>query len=288
MQPNLKKEENFSPRLISNQLLRSKIWGRIIGAYDCSDVIVQVITAKDPSCTRQPFIEVLAESIGKKYHIILMNKCDLVPAWVSKKWLNILRKESFTIGFSASLTRPVGKVALLSVLRKFSIVLKSKQLITVSFMGLPAVGKSSVVNVLRSKVVCESAAEPGTTKVCRLVSATARILLLDCPGFAFDPFNHEEIGVILNGMASNKVTKRASDYLQNLLKRLKNEHISRIHSLKLWSNTAEVVRRSSKQSGDLVKKGRCNMEPCAKKFLRGWRFRKNLFVNFPKGSHASE
>merc|ERR1712159_979919 len=114
-------------------------------------MIVEVISAKNPYGTRSLYLEHLIKQFGQKYCILLLNKCDLMPAWVTKRWLITLRRELFTLAFRASIIRPIGKMALTSILRKFSRISTIKPWIAVSFMGFPGVGKSSVINTLETR-----------------------------------------------------------------------------------------------------------------------------------------
>lgn len=76
-----------------------------------------------------------------------------VPAWVTKRWLHTLSREYPTLAFHASITNPFGKGALLSLLRQLARLRSDKQAISVGFIGYPNVGKSSVINALRTKKV---------------------------------------------------------------------------------------------------------------------------------------
>ncbi len=76
-----------------------------------------------------------------------------VPAWVTKRWLGYLSKEVPTLAFHASITNPFGKGALLSLLRQLARMRTDKKYICVGFVGYPNVGKSSVINTLRTKKV---------------------------------------------------------------------------------------------------------------------------------------
>jgi nuclear GTP-binding protein len=76
-----------------------------------------------------------------------------VPAWVTKRWLHHLSREYPTLAFHASITNPFGKGALLSLLRQLARLRSDKQAISVGFIGYPNVGKSSVINALRTKKV---------------------------------------------------------------------------------------------------------------------------------------
>lgn len=76
-----------------------------------------------------------------------------VPAWVTKRWLGYLSKEYPCLAFHASITNPFGKGSLLSLLRQLSRLRTDKKYICVGFVGYPNVGKSSVINTLRTKKV---------------------------------------------------------------------------------------------------------------------------------------
>ena len=83
--------------------------------------------------------------------VFLLNKVDLQPIAVTRKWMQILQKERPTLAFHASITKPFGKGALISLLRQFAILHKDKKSISVGFIGYPNVGKSSVINTMKRK-----------------------------------------------------------------------------------------------------------------------------------------
>lgn len=63
-----------------------RIWGELFKVLDCSDVVVQVLDARDPMGTRSPKVEKHLKDAAKHKHLIfVLNKCDLVPTWVTKK-----------------------------------------------------------------------------------------------------------------------------------------------------------------------------------------------------------
>ena len=152
-----------------------RIWGELYKVVDSSDVIIQVLDVRDPMGTRCYHLEQHLKKDAMKRHkhmILLLNKVDLVPAWVTKRWLHTLSREFPTIAFHASVSNPFGKGAVLSLLRQFSRLRMDKQNISVGFVGYPNVGKSSVINALRSKRVCLTAPIPGETKVWQYVNLT--------------------------------------------------------------------------------------------------------------------
>ena len=113
-----------------------------------------MLDARDPNGTRCKHLEQhLKRTCRHKHLLLLLNKCDLVPAWVTKRWLHTLSREYPTLAFHASITNPFGKGSLLSLLRQLARLRTDKQYISVGLVGYPNVGKSSVINTLRSKKV---------------------------------------------------------------------------------------------------------------------------------------
>eukprot|EP00879_Flechtneria_rotunda_P028722 GHRR01030937.1.p1 GENE.GHRR01030937.1~~GHRR01030937.1.p1 ORF type:complete len:237 (+),score=60.85 GHRR01030937.1:778-1488(+) len=131
-----------------------RIWGELYKVLDSSDVVIQVLDARDPEGTRCKFLEQhIRKTARHKHLLLLLNKCDLVPAWVTKRWLHHLSRDYPTLAFHASITNPFGKGALLSLLRQLARLRSDKQAVSVGFIGYPNVGKSSVINSLRTKKV---------------------------------------------------------------------------------------------------------------------------------------
>ena len=98
-----------------------RIWAELYKVLDCSDVVLQVLDARNVPGTRSLHIEKhIKKNASHKHMVIVLNKCDLVPSWVARKWVHILSKDFPTLAFHASLTNAFGKGALISLLRQFS------------------------------------------------------------------------------------------------------------------------------------------------------------------------
>lgn len=178
-------------RIIAREEVFSKgqskrIWQELYKVIDCSDVVIQVLDCRDPFGTRSTFLEThIKTNCPHKHLIFVLNKVDLVPNYLSKHYIKELSKDYPTLAFHASLTKPFGKGSLIQLLRQFSILHPEKKQISVGFVGFPNVGKSSIINAIKSKKVCKVAPIPGETKVWQYITLFKNVFLIDCPGIVY-------------------------------------------------------------------------------------------------------
>ncbi|KAJ9172658.1 hypothetical protein P3X46_015872 [Hevea brasiliensis] len=265
-----------------------RIWGELYKVVDSSDVVVQVLDARDPQGTRCYHLEKhLKEHCKHKHMILLLNKCDLVPAWATKGWLRILSKEYPTLAFHASINKSFGKGSLLSVLRQFARLKNDKQAISVGFVGYPNVGKSSVINTLRTKNVCKVAPIPGETKVWQYITLTKRIFLIDCPGVVYQN-SDSETDIVLKGVVRVTNLQDAAEHIGEVLNRVKKEHLERAYKIKDWDDENDFLVQLCKLTGKLLKGGEPDLMTAAKMVLHDWqRGRIPFFVPPPQQEESN-
>ncbi|CDP05900.1 unnamed protein product [Coffea canephora] len=265
-----------------------RIWGELYKVIDSSDVVVQVLDARDPQGTRCHHLEKhLKEHCKHKHMVLLLNKCDLVPTWVTKGWLRVLSKEYPSLAFHASINKSFGKGSLLSVLRQFSRLKSDKQAISVGFVGYPNVGKSSVINTLRTKNVCKVAPIPGETKVWQYITLTKRIFLIDCPGVVYQN-NDSETDIVLKGVVRVTNLEDAAEHIGEVLNRVKKVHLERAYKIKDWEDENDFLVQLCKASGKLLRGGEPDLMTAAKMVLHDWQRGKiPFFVPPPKEENDS-
>ncbi|GKA74155.1 MLO-like protein 11 [Tanacetum coccineum] len=247
-----------------------------------------VLDARDPQGTRCYHLEKhLKEHCKHKHMILLLNKCDLTPPWVTKGWLRVLSKEYPTLAFHASINKSYGKNSLLSVLRQFSRLKSDKQAISVGFVGYPNVGKSSVINTLRTKNVCKVAPIPGETKVWQYITLTKKIFLIDCPGVVYGS-SDTETDIVLKGVVRVTNLHDATEHIGEVLQRVKKEHLFRAYKIKEWEDENDFLVQLCKLSGKLLRGGEPDLMTAAKMVLHDWQRGKiPFFVPPPKQDDAS-
>ncbi|KFU88923.1 Nucleolar GTP-binding protein 2, partial [Chaetura pelagica] len=259
-----------------------RIWGELYKVIDSSDVVVQVLDARDPMGTRSPHVEsYLKKEKHWKHLIFVLNKCDLVPTWATKRWVAILSQEYPTLAFHASLTNPFGKGAFIQLLRQFGKLHSDKKQISVGFIGYPNVGKSSIINTLRSKKVCNVAPIAGETKVWQYITLMRRIFLIDCPGVVY-PSGDTETDIVLKGVVQVEKIKSPEDHISAVLERAKPEYIRKTYKIDSWKDTEEFLEKLAARTGKLLKGGEPDTQTVSKMVLNDWqRGRIPFFVKPP-------
>uniref|UniRef100_A0A8C7XMY7 Nucleolar GTP-binding protein 2 n=1 Tax=Oryzias sinensis TaxID=183150 RepID=A0A8C7XMY7_9TELE len=259
-----------------------RIWGELYKVIDSSDVIIQVLDARDPMGTRSKSIETyLKKEKPWKHLIFVLNKCDLIPTWVTKRWVAVLSQEYPTLAFHASLTNSFGKGSLIQLLRQFGKLHTDKKQISVGFIGYPNVGKSSVINTLRSKKVCNVAPIAGETKVWQYITLMRRIFLIDCPGVVY-PSEDSESDIVLKGVVQVEKIKNPEDHIEAVLERAKPEYVQKTYRIPSWNSTEDFLEKLAFRTGKLLKGGEPDISTVSKMVLNDWqRGRIPFFVKPP-------
>eukprot|EP00727_Mastigamoeba_balamuthi_P013214 m51a1_g8515 putative nucleolar gtp-binding protein 2 (703) ;mRNA; r:86978-89558 len=258
-----------------------RIWGELWKVVDSSDVIVEVLDARDPMGTRCTRVEQLVrEKMRHKHIVLLLNKCDLIPTWATARWVQALSREYPTLAYHASITNPFGKGALIQLLRQYSALHKDNAQISVGFVGYPNVGKSSVINALVGKKSCGVAPIPGMTKVWQYITLMKRIFLIDCPGVVY-PVGDTEDQTVLKGVVRVEAIQDAETHIPAVLARVKREYMQRTYGVEDWTDHMDFLMKLAVRKGRLLKKGEPDVETVAKMILSDWQRGKIPFFTPP-------
>jgi len=199
-----------------------------------------------------------------------LNKCDLIPVWATKRWVYTLSKEYPTVAVHASITKPFGKGTLIQLLRQFQRLHSDKPQISVGFIGYPNVGKSSMINMLRSKKVCKVAPIPGETKVWQYITLFKKIFLIDCPGVVTPAKDETEDNIVLKGVVRVENLLDPTVHIPALIERVKKEHLQKTYGVMEWKDSTDFLELYAQKTGKLLKKGEPDVVAVSKMILNDW------------------
>ena len=240
-----------------------RIYNELYKVLDSSDVVIQVLDARDPMGTRSKQMEdYLKKNMRHKHLVFVLNKCDLVPTWCTKKWVALLSEEYPTLAYHASFQHCFGKAALFDLLRQLALLHKDKKQISVGFIGYPNVGKSSIINTLKKKQVCKVAPIPGETKVWQYITLLRNIYLIDCPGIV-PPTEDSDADIVIKGVVRAEKLAEPEMVVPELLERVKKEYLVKTYGIAEWSDWEDFLDKMAKKYGKLLKKGEGNMRQAA-------------------------
>ncbi|RDX50568.1 NGP1NT-domain-containing protein [Lentinus brumalis] len=269
-----------------------RIYGELYKVIDSSDVIIHVIDARDPLGTLcESVLEFVRKEKAHKQVVLVINKCDLVPNWVTARYIQQLTPRYPTLAFHASPNHSFGKGSLIQLLRQFSQLHSDKKQISVGFIGYPNVGKSSVINTLKSSKVCTVAPVPGETKVWQYITLTKRIYLIDCPGIVPTSAKDSQTSTVLKGVVRVEALATPSEHIPALMERVKPIYLARTYGVPLpnpenpsqgWEPEV-FLEKLARMKGRLLKGGEPDRESVAKIVLSDWvRGRIPFFVPPPE------
>jgi nuclear GTP-binding protein len=279
--------ENSVQRDLFSKGQSKRIWGELYKVLDCSDVVLEVIDARDIPGTRCEHVENYLKSKAQHKHlVIVINKCDLVPSWVVKGWLKILSANFPVVAFHASLTNSFGKGALINLLRQFSMLHADKRQISVGVIGYPNCGKSSVINTLIGTNSCKSAPIPGETKIWQYVSLMRRIYLIDSPGIVYDT-GDDDSEKVLKGVIRAERLSDPSDFVEPILNRVNRDYIKRRYDIENWENYLDFLRQLSFKQGKLSRGGEPDIRSVSINLINDWQRGKIPHFVSPDGYYKS-
>ncbi len=148
-----------------------------------ADVVVEVCDARIPLSSRNPELDQL---IQHKQRILLLNKSDLADAALTRVWTEHLKEHGVPVLALNSLRSANKLVPMIDAAAKQKIENAQKRGIrkTVRAMvvGVPNVGKSTLINLIKGRATIKTADRPGVTRSTQWFRITPYLELMDSPG----------------------------------------------------------------------------------------------------------
>ncbi len=189
------------------------------------DIVIEVIDARIPVSSRNPIID---ELVKNKRRLIVLNKSDLSDPAANEAWAEHFKKQgNLVLSMNCMTGSGVGQLyKLLSRLQdeKNEGQLRKKSL-RMMIVGVPNVGKSSLINRMTGKKSAKTGDRPGVTKGKQWLGLENGMQLLDTPGILWPKFEDPKVGLNLAfcGSIKDEILDTASLALE-LIKVLQRDY----------------------------------------------------------------
>ncbi|KAL0675809.1 hypothetical protein Bca4012_003790 [Brassica carinata] len=312
----------------------------LVKVIELSDVILEVLDARDPLGTRCTDMERMVMQAGPNKHLVLLlNKIgklsvqvsardvdivitfcnwnlfvpDLVPREAAEKWLKYLREEFPAVAFkcstqeqrsnlgwkSSKASKPsnilqtsdcLGADTLIKLLKNYSRSHELKKSITVGIIGLPNVGKSSLINSLKRAHVVNVGATPGLTRSLQEVHLDKNVKLLDCPGVVMLKSSANDASIALRNCKRIEKLEDPVSPVKEILKLCTPQMLVTLYKIPSFEALDDFLYKVATVRGKLKKGGLVDTEAAARIVLHDWNEGKIPFYTMPpkrdQGEHA--
>ena len=221
------------------------------------DVVYELLDARIPTASRNPL---LGDLLKNKPRLVLLMKADLADPSQSQLWKRAFEKE----GAMALEVDAAGGFRREEIIRSTLEILKPKlekarerglraRALRAMVVGIPNVGKSTLINRLARRKATRVADRPGVTRAQQWIRISGELELLDTPGVLWPKFDDEATGMhlALTGAIRDEIleSERLGEYLLDFLKKHYPERLAERYGVGLEWGNAEIVEKIARDRG---------------------------------------
>ncbi len=165
------------------------------------DIVIELLDARVPTSSRNPDIDNIAQN---KKRIIVLNKSDMADDNITREWKRYYEKKGFSVVIANSIkgngindittvSRALMKEKIDRLMAKGRIFVPIRAMI----VGIPNVGKSTLINKYVGKNMAKTGDRPGVTRSSQWIRIKKDFELLDTPGILWPKFEDQQVGINL-------------------------------------------------------------------------------------------
>lgn len=244
------------------------------------DAVCEIVDARIPMSSRNPDIDSIC---GSKPRIIVLNRMDLADPDATKRWIAYFRSKAM----AAIATDCKSRKGITGFQPAVRSVLKEKiernaakgmnKPVRVMVVGIPNVGKSTLINQISGRKGARAENRPGVTRGKQWVTVDNGLLLLDTPGILWPKFEDPNVGMMLayTGAVKENVidTEELACRLMELLRAFYPDTLKNRYGIEVDGDTPGymLLEAAGKKRGFLLARGEINTERMAKVVLDEYR-----------------
>jgi ribosome biogenesis GTPase A len=172
-----------------------------------TDVVIEVLDARAPAASQNPMIQQLGAA-RQRANLKILNKSDLADPKITDQWIQYFNKLPKTKAIAISCKKANEPKKILTLCKTLAphrgTTLKPLRMM---IMGVPNVGKSTLMNAILNKRIAKVGDEPAITKQQQRHQINDHMILVDTPGMMWPKINDEHDGYLL--AANNAIGKNA-------------------------------------------------------------------------------
>ena len=240
------------------------------------DAVCEIVDARIPVSSRNPDIDTIC---GNKPRMIVLNRMDLADPAATQRWQTYFRKKGMAVLATDCKTKrgingftPAARMACAEKLARDAAKGMNCPL-RVMVVGIPIVGKSTLINQISGRKGAKAENRPGVTRGKQWVTVDAGLQLLDTPGILWPKFEDPEVGMMLafTGAVKEGVIdmEELACRLMELLLRYYPSTLEERYRVTAPAGTPgyELLEMAGKNRGFLLAKGEIHTERMAKVLL---------------------
>ena len=244
------------------------------------DAICEIVDARIPISSRNPDIDSIC---GAKPRIIILNRMDLADPQITKKWIAYYRAKGFAAIATDCKTRkgiadfqPAVRSVLKEKIEKNAARGMNKP-VKVMIVGIPNVGKSTLINQISGRKGAKAENRPGVTRGKQWVTVDSSLLLLDTPGILWPKFDDPNVGMMLAYTGAVKENVIDTEELACRLMELLWKHYPDVLRGRYGIDPQEdlpgymLLEEAGRKRGYLLARGEINTERMARVLLDEYR-----------------
>ena len=244
------------------------------------DAVCEIVDARIPMSSRNPDIDAIC---GNKPRMIVLNRMDLADPAATSRWKAYFEKKGMAVIATDCKTKrgisgftPAVRTACAEKLARDAAKGMNRPL-RVMVVGIPNVGKSTLINQISGRKGAKAENRPGVTRGKQWVTVDAGLQLLDTPGILWPKFEDPEVGMMLafTGAVKEGVidVEELACRLLELLLSFYPQTLAERYKVEAPQGTPgyELLEMAGKNRGYLLSRGEIHTERMAKVLLDEFR-----------------